>query len=257
MKRVFFFLFVIFLSLGIGKIWHWAKDGFSIPRIQGWEKVASYPPLLPEAVAALEQPYRYLGRGRQCFAFVSEDGKYVLKFPRLDRYRMPFWLRALNVSFLDRKREELAASHATREKMILNSFRISWEELREQTGLLGVHMPESVSTKHLFLIDRVGRKHEVPLEKMAFILQKKERPLLSALKTASQREKEKILSAFFDLIAEWREKKVLNKDPKFIRDIGYDGTRAYQIDIGSFYRKEGVENFLQEPAGHMREWLVQ
>jgi len=264
MKKVFFLLGVIALSLGIGKSWHWAKDGFSVPRIQGWEGVDSYPPLEQEAIAALQQPYRYLGRGRQCFAFVSADGQYVLKFPRLDRYRIPFWLRALNVSVLDRMRFDLSESHAFRETMILNSFRMSWDELRGATALIAIHMPEAISSDNqLTLIDRLGRKVELPLEKTAFILQKKEEPLLRALKAAlkqgDEQKAEEILSAFLAIAQEWGRKGIFNKDPKFIRDLGLDKARAYQIDIGSFYRKEGILDFsevIREPVQHMREWLV-
>ena len=39
----------------------------------------------------LDQPFTYIGKGRQSFVFLSEDKKYVLKFVRQDRLKVPLF----------------------------------------------------------------------------------------------------------------------------------------------------------------------
>ena len=115
---------MVLMILGVGKGWHWIKDGFSIQRTAF--------PLAPiqeslvdeETRAALQQTYDYLGRGHQCYAFQSADGRYVLKLPRADRYRLPFWLKTCTFPFLDSYREALQKDKQSRKEFLLNSFQI-------------------------------------------------------------------------------------------------------------------------------------
>src|SRR3990172_8014289 len=101
-KKFSLFLLLVSVVLMIGKGWHWAKDGFHILRVRNAPfGIGEDPPINAADLAALQQPYFYIGRGHQCYAFSSEDGKYVLKLPRLDRYELPFWLRICRLSVLD------------------------------------------------------------------------------------------------------------------------------------------------------------
>src|SRR5579863_4259442 len=76
-------LFVPFLLYYLGNFCLKMTDGFSIARI-----TSTFPEGIPawddsareksvELHTALEQTYHYLGAGGQCFAFVSEDKRYV------------------------------------------------------------------------------------------------------------------------------------------------------------------------------------
>src|SRR5262245_16196087 len=129
-KIVAFFCLIAFCCL-VGKGIHFAKKGFNPRRI-----ALPVPTELviwnPEADRLLEQPFRYLGRGRQCFAFSSPDGKVVLKLPRTDIYQVPFWMRVLPVT---KTRESVRETRLSREKLVLNSMRIAYEEMREDTGV--------------------------------------------------------------------------------------------------------------------------
>ena len=133
------FFGLILLSVFAGEALYLLKDGFSPRRIHSLEYAVSED-WNEEAQQALTQSYRYIGRGRQCFAFTSEDGKYVLKFPRTDIYKTPFWARALPVHAY---RARLEINHRTREEFIVSSFRISLNELKRQTGLLAMHLGQS------------------------------------------------------------------------------------------------------------------
>ncbi len=167
--------FVILAALlsfcaGVGQGLYYIKDGFSPRRIQSfpypveeeWDE---------ETTQALQQPFTYIGRGRQCFAFASEDGKYVLKIPRTDIYKLPFLTRVLP-NTVYRQRQEQGRQCA--KDLILTSFQISFEDLKEQTALLTLHLGQSRHRKEfLTLIDATGCKYRLPLATTAFALQYK------------------------------------------------------------------------------------
>jgi hypothetical protein len=257
---------IIFFCATVGKTWHWAKDGFSIVRTKVWENGLSET-LGEEAVRALEQPFHYLARGHQCYAFESEDGQFVIKLPRTDRYRLPFWLRSINLPILANYREKIRTDLSRRETFILESFRIAYEELRGQTALLAMHLQISENLgKTVVIFDRLGRSYQLPLHQTAFILQRKKAILMNvfqeALQCGERATAEQMLDAFLEVIAERAKHGILNKDPSFLKNFGFGDAVAFQIDIGSFYRKEGIvgqdayEKSIRETTGPVRDWLA-
>lgn len=264
MKKILPLLVLLFVSICAGKALHFLKDGFSPRRIHSLP-YAVEENFNDEAQKALQQTFRYIGRGRQCFAFASEDGKYVLKFPRTDIYKTPFWACALPVSTY---RKRLEADHRKRETFILNSFKISYDELKEQTGLLAIHLGQSFSTgQWLTLIDAAHCKHRLPLESTSFVLQYKRPILMKAFSEALQkkdvRQAEKVLDALLTAIVERASHGILNRDRSFLRNYGFDGEKAYQIDVGSFFKNphlppnEAYQKSIRDSVDPVREWLSQ
>lgn len=264
MIRLFFLLLLILFCVGVGNGLYFLKDGFSSRRIHS----LAYPAAEDwdeEARKALQQTFYYIGRGRQCFAFASQDGKYVLKLPRTDIYKTPFWVKALP---LHAYREKLEKNHNEKEEFLLNSFRISFNELKDQTGLLAIHLGQSTS-KGLFLTvkDAFGCKHRLPLATTSFILQYKHPILMKefakAMEIGDQKRAEKILEAILITITERARKGILNRDRSFLRNYGFDGKNAYQIDVGSFFKKpdlspeEAYQKSLRDSIDPIQEWLSQ
>ncbi|MGB7978476.1 MAG: hypothetical protein WCF19_04865 [Chlamydiales bacterium] len=264
MKKFSILLLLALLSALSGELLYYLKDGFSARRVQslpypvaeGWDT---------DAGGALEQPFRYIGRGRQCFAFSSADRKYVLKLPRTDIYKTPFWVRSLP---LPSYRARLEADHLERETFILNSFQLSASELKRQTALIALHLGQSApSGKELTLIDALGCTHRFPLHKTPFILQLKQPILMQSFQTAlakgDQKEAERILDALLAVIVERASQGILNRDRSFLRNYGYDGQTAYQIDVGSFFRKpdltpsDAYEKSIRDSTDPILEWLAQ
>ncbi|MBU6384157.1 MAG: hypothetical protein KGR16_07600 [Verrucomicrobia bacterium] len=263
MRRILLLLALVLVCVEVGQGLHALKSGFSSRRIQSLSNPASEE-WSEEADQALQQTFRYLGRGRQCFAFTSEDGKYVLKFPRTDIYKTPFWAKALPVRAY---REKLEAEHKIREQFILTSFQIAFQELKEQTALLAIHLGQSSSNRFLTVIDSAGCKHRLPLGATSFVLQHKH-PLLmkafsEALTRGDEHEAKNILNALFAVIDERASLGILNRDRSFLKNYGYDGTRAYQIDVGSFFKSADLpferarEKSIRDSTDPVDEWLTQ
>ena len=149
---------------------------------------------------------------------------------------------------------------------MLESFRIAFQELRQETALLYLHLNETACFPFPTVIrDRLGRSYPVDLDATAFVLQEK-KPLMMpafqvALEQGDREEAKRILHAFLHVVAARAEKGIFNKDPSFLKNFAYDEGKGIQIDIGSFYRKKdasGPESFAPsflQTVGHVQEWL--
>lgn len=219
-------------------------------------------PLSSEVQQALEQSYSYLGRGRQCYAFVSEDGQYVIKLPRLDSYEVSVWSQMFP-KIADRQR----AVRQKRKEGVAQSFLIAYKELKELTEALYCHLdPTTHIGRRLYLSDAFGRRFSIDLDQRPFFLQKKRGNLIDAFLQARAQnnsvQAKKILGAYLDLIVARSKRGVLNKDAAFLDNFGFDGKKAMQIDVGTFYHKEGIDAeqalhlSLTEVVESMKPWMA-
>lgn len=266
MKRFSLLVLLCLAVWGVGKLWHLAKDGFSIARVQPffWPDVC-YQTALSSDLYPLSQSYTYLGRGHQCYAFLSADRKYVLKLPRQDHFDLPLWLRVFcHFPGFDSYAKSLRKDKERRQTFLYNSFALADRELKEQTALLAVHLVETQSVgKKVEIVDRIGRSFLLDLDKMPFILQERRDLMVPSLLHAVQRGElkraQEILDSFLELIAIRARKKIFNKDPSFVRNFGLDGGQVVQIDVGSFYRKRDEEapfvHSFRETANLVQPWL--
>lgn len=259
MKKVAILISLLIFCCGIGKGIHWARKGFSLRRITAptQMKLEIWDPAMDEVI---NQPFCYLGRGRQCFAFESFDGKYVLKFPRTDIYQIPFWMRTFPWPLFSKKYEKSQAVRSKREAFVLNSMKIAYDELRDETGVVGIHFGQSENkNKKITIVDPLGFSYRVPLHRSNFVLQLK-RPILmkvflEALSSGDREKGKMILEAFIDLVVSRGKKGIWNKDESFLRNYGFDGQKGVQIDIGSFYHRENGAISIRNTMHPVQTWL--
>lgn len=268
LKKLSALIALMIFTATIGKLWHVARGGFRINRI-----TYELPRLLytseheeQTVIPYLQGTFRYLGRGRQCYAFESEDKAFVLKIPRFDRYFLPIRWK-VPLSFLETKRAALFEEKQKRLAFTLKSFEIASKELAPQTAILYSHFFKTQSLPSLLIIqDRLGRSYRINPNKTPFILQEKKELMipqfLRAVEAKDEETIDRILGAFLDLIEVRATLGIFNKDPSFIKNFGWDGEKAIQIDVGSFYRREldsaDRARFLSmiESCYPMRNWLI-
>ena len=81
--RPFFYFFPLLIALRV--LYYWQSDGFSIERISNvfapagneLSALTKNEKIILKKIC--EQPFVYLGKGSQAYAFQSQDGQYVLK----------------------------------------------------------------------------------------------------------------------------------------------------------------------------------
>lgn len=259
-KKILFIFGIFIFSLLIGKGVYFIRDGFTPRRVQNHMSNLSSSQIAPEALKILSQDYYYLGRGRQCFAFASKDGKYVLKCPRMDIYHLPFWVRVIGTSSYKKKHLEQKLDRST---FTFNSMRLANEKLKKVTGVLYNHLETTAPIEgKITLHDSLGQKHTLPIHTTLFVLQTKQAPWTPAfLNAKTLQEKERLLSALIDNIVERAKTGILNRDRSFLRNYGTDGEKVYQVDLGSFYESRALTTgaayykSAQDSLDAIREWL--
>ncbi len=263
MKKIARLSLLLFFCILTGQGIYFLRDGFN-PKKLTHLKTGTCSPITKEMEQILSQPFYFLGKGRQCFAFQSKDGKYVLKCPRTNIYKLPFWSRVLPAI---NTREKMREDKTKRRKFVFESFRLAQENLQEETGIIAAHLGTTEgSFKPISLFDPLGIKHTLPMGTTLFILQHKQ-PLwtpifLKAQKQNDIEEQKRLLNALVDIVIQRARKGMLNRDRSFLRNYGFDGTRAYQIDIGDFFQlkswepSQAFEKAVRDSLAPVQEWLA-
>lgn len=216
-------------------------------------------PISLQTQEALQQTYRFLGKGRQSFAFLSADGKWVLKFFNQKYHQTPFyatWCKKV------KKTREL------RRQFYLESYKIAADLLPHETGIQYLHIaPAREALPRVALFDQKGHKHQVDLNHIPFVLQKKVEPFYSTLEAIYKEEGQQALDAaihqYLSLIALRISKGIKDRDHDVEHNFGfYEGT-VIHLDPGRFSMENGVLDEAQlkqewwRATHRFRNWLQQ
>jgi hypothetical protein len=210
-----------------------------------------------ELRAMVDQPYYFLGKGGQCYAFVSEDQKTVLKFFKNHHIRFWKFLNRLSLpSALDGYRQRFLKKTLHQSPAFFESCKISYLEFRERTGLLYLHLCKTDDfQKKLTLVDKLGISHQIDLNSIDFALQKKaefSNPKLKKLIKENDLDAAKqCIESLLGLIVERCQGGIRDRDHNLRRNIGFIGNQAIEIDLGSYSKDES----LKEPEGFKLELL--
>lgn len=242
-KRIVLFLVALALFFGLQQLIELRTYGFCLQKIFAddiplkaeWETEAPHAAVLER----LDQPYYFLGAGSECFAFRSADGQSVIKFFKLDVMRPVYVLRGLFLeNYIGSPLKRILSLRAFRIRRTFDSLKLSYDRLREETGLLYLHLtPCGQVHKTLTLYDACGIAHRVDLRTTHFFLQESAtalRPHLLDLKEKGDWEEAcRCVDSLCALIVERARKGFSDRDPR-LKNFGFRGGRALEIDAGSF-----------------------
>ena len=240
-KRRFTVLFIVSTTLlGSLLVNEIRSGGFLMP---GTYSNLSYDPALEPASPsvedkqeienALSQKFYYLGTGRQAYAFVSEDGKYVLKFFR--RLPLPFNSRFSQI-FTEKFKEQINQYRYKKISGELKSCKIAYDTLKEESALTWIHLNKTpVSPSQVTLVDLLGIEHKTHLDNKEFILQKKAQlfyPYLDKkIKEGDIEGAKQAIHSMVQLIVERCKLGIRDEDPALHRNMGFIEGKAVFIDI--------------------------
>lgn len=265
-KKIFILCLLFSFCALVGKGWHIARDGLIIRRIIGWEDQSLELGWNEEAKSAMKQRFYSLGRGRQSYAFLSEDGRYVIKIPRYGRFRLPLWLQAVNLKCLDSYRKNRTAKKQAAKEALLQSFQIAFDSLKEESAIIAVRFPgEKGKGEVIKIADRLGRHYDLPLNMTGFVLQYKKELFNEVFKNIllvkDRKEIVYRLDQILEVIATRARKGIICRDDAFMYNFGFDESQAYQIDVGDFRRpiignpKEIFDQSVRGSLTPIRAWI--
>lgn len=249
---VFFLIVALVVYHGTHK-----EDGFCLSRVQS-DYQEDFPWKLPplessqklEVERALSQNYRYLSKGSQCYAFVSEDGRYILKLLKHYHYRIPSWQFFLNWEGRQRMKR-------LKRQRSFDSYVYCATDLKEVTGTVCVQLNRQYTISKVISVTlKSGAALQVDLTDLDFILQRRAFLVENFLKTAKKEEVDLFFSDFDYLIHSFIDMGFMDRDRRFDGNIGYVDGHLIWSDLGEFYRCEGdLSAASQELYRRFFHWL--
>jgi hypothetical protein len=185
----------------------------------------------------LKQKFTFLANGGQCWAFVSADGEYVLKFFKLHRRRPDILIRLPLPAFLEPYRQKKIASKRVKLVRDFGSYALSFNALQEETALVYVHLNKTAHlNQKITLTDRLGIEHTFDLDTKEFVLQKKVDLVYETFDELMQSKEEekakKRIDALIELIVLRCKKGIFDEDAYISRNFGFLGEKAIILDAG-------------------------
>lgn len=224
-----------------------------LPNETQWDLPSPAEAELAQLDEVLAQKFHYLGKGAHCYAFVSEDQNYVIKFHRYASHMRIFpWLNHPFAYKFDPKRIKIKEYNLQKLQYNLQNYKNSYLDLKEETGLIFLHINRTDYLKRFVtLVDKTQAQYSIPLDKVTFILQRKADliyPTLDELYQNNRLEEGKeIVSNIIHLIQHCCEKGYVDEDPVLRKNYGLLGTKAIHIDIGDLVHKPEIaqrENYI-------------
>ena len=199
-----------------------------------------------ELKQALQQPYAYLSRGGQAVAFLSADGRYVIKFFKQNKF--------------DGKSQ--AKRHALRHK-VFNSYTTAFDMLSSETGLLFIHLnPTDNLKRSLTLKDSTGAELIVELDTCDFVIQRRamlpSEHLNALLARGDLQGAEQALAELVQLIDTIYNKGIRNRDPNIIKNYGFIDGAPVLIDAGRLtidLKNKRYLKKLHRSLPRLRQWI--
>ncbi len=184
----------------------------------------------------LAQKFSYLGKGTQCFAFVSEDNRYVLKFFKQRKFT---------------KNKFISQRGKRKREMDFSSYKIAYELLREETGLLFSHLVLGDGFHaQVTLVDHAHTEHHIDLGNFEFVLQKRAADILPTIVTSmnehGEEEAKKVIDGIFDFFHRRLDKGIVDLDPTIGGNLGVIEGTVVQIDVGRFVIPDSPKLFRKE-----------
>lgn len=251
-------LFIV-CFFGVARFVRGQTDGFT------WAKVRSDLAFNAEwttdrpVPTMLNQKFTYLGKGAQSFVFASEDGQYVLKFFRHHHMRAPGIIRILPFAWAQNK----AQKKALKLRKDFLSYKIAFQELPEETGIVYLHLNKTDHLKKkVTFVDKIGIAHEINLDDMEFMVQKRAQLLYPAIAQLMDNHQEsqakQAIADLLDLLKKRCQKGIFDKDPDLNTNFGYVDGRPIQIDVGRFRyeKREGYQEEIVRITDHFHQWLM-
>jgi hypothetical protein len=192
-----------------------------------------------------QQALSWVGRGANAFVFATGDGKYVVKF--LPAGKMPAAeSRGLFQKLFGGKPKSRKALQKLDEACV--SSRICFDELRDETGLVYVHLNRTKAQIHgLKLADSFGQSQRVCGDDTCFVAQKKAQLLIPTLTHLMDRGDiegaQSRIDQVFALLTALARKGYVDGDENLIanNNIGFLEDRAIYLDTFHFFRVKHLD----------------
>lgn len=246
----------IFIVLSLSLLALYRTDGFSPSIIAKTFGSFHENPIDSKVAEILSKPFHYLGKGRQCFVFESDDRKWVVKFFNQTYLDMPWY------SFINEKKER--EKRSLRRHFFQTSYAIAKEEFQE--GILFLHLNSSSTLSSLQIQDRASRVFQIDLNHVAFVLQERGEPIYPNMSSIFEKEGilglKREIDQFLALVDDRISKCIADADTDIEHNWGYLNGELFHLDPGRLYFDPTLEDLSRQKEERLKstrkleKWLA-
>lgn len=246
--------FIILLLFGAARLYYALTDDFRLSNMT-YELDFEAPWQVPILSAneqqqfanLLQQKYYYIGKGAQCYAFASADHQYVLKFFKF-KHLKPHWFiqfvpsvwpfAGYKADYIERKRRKLMG--------VFEGYDLAYRENRKESELLYLHLlPTHSLGMQATVVDKIGFEHQINLDDVVFLIQKKGETLRSRLhrllKQGQQEAAKSAISSILTMYMKEYQKGVYDRDHGVMHNTGFVGDQPFHLDVGKFTKENRMK----------------
>lgn len=263
--KLFTLCFVILLSgFGLYRLYDKLTDDFRISNITyelfpdiSWK----LPPLTKEERkqldAILTQKFNYFGKGAQCYAFVSEDQKYVLKFFKFKHLKPNWWIQSLPaIPPISEYKERLMQRKLKKLNDVFKGYALAYRKAREDSGLIYLHLePTKDLHNTVTVIDKLGFERTIELDPIVFLIQKKGETFGDYLGKQIEKgelvQAESSISQILQMYISEYSQGIYDRDHKLMENTGFSEGKAFHLDAGKLIR----DNEMREREFYKKDFL--
>lgn len=261
-KKCFLVIALVCIVYGGVRLYFALTGGFTIGNITSdfaydsrWQTHLLSSAERREIHEALNQDYHYLGKGCQAYVFGSTDGQYVLKFFKYQRFRTIPWFDLFGfIPAVDRYQQSKAKKKKMRLDDVFRSWKIAYENLGSETGVVFVHLNKTNDLNQKITIhDKLGLTHILDLDQMEFLLQHKAKMLCPTLKDMIEQRQSNQAKQLIDrlltmLLLEYF-RGYADNDHALMQNTGVWDGNPIHIDVGQIIYNDSVK----DPSVHRQE----
>jgi len=223
-----------------------------VPHHTEWEIAALPHDEQAQLDTILDQKYYYLGKGAQSFAFLSQDGDYVLKLFKF-KHLKPSWLIEMlpSVGLLKRVQEEEKTRKYLKLESVFSGYQLAYNLHKKDSGLLFVHLNKNEGPgKKVRIQDKINLWHELDLNELIYVLQKKavttRQEMINLLSQGNVATAVQRVNQIFDLYLTEYAKGIYDRDHGVMHNTGFvhDSASVYPIhlDTGKLSPNESMKS---------------
>ena len=255
LKKCLIVAVLIVVTWGAFRLYYRVTDDFRISNMTyelPFEAPWAVPPLTGEEhqqlADILDQKFYYIGKGAQCYAFVSEDRQYVLKFFKFKHLKPSLFVDLLpsippfhsyKQQCIERKKRKLIG--------VFNGYDLAFRENRKDSELLYLHLkPTDNLHLHATVVDKIGLTREIKLDEVVFLIQRKGETLRTRmnhlLKEGKVDEAEQAIASIIEMYISEYQRGIYDHDHGVMHNTGFIGSQPFHLDVGKLNKEERMKD---------------
>lgn len=225
----------------------YANMQYEMPYNKEWEIAPLNPKEQTQLDTVFNQPFTYIGKGAQSYAFESQDQKYILKFFKFKHLKPSSFLSLLPpVSPFKEYRETQEKRKLKKLNAVFAGYKLAYDQNKKESGLIFIHLNKTDNlNKSVTLTDKIGLKHTIELDSVVFVVQEKGQTLRTVLNDLLKQKniplaKERI-NQIFDLYFSEYQKGFFDHDHGVMHNTGFVGDNPFHLDVGKLTPDEQIK----------------